>query len=261
MSQQVLPLLKPIGLTPLQLINLLKEKNPSFVTKTLGFAGRLDPMAEGVLIVLVDEENKKRQSYEAMPKIYDFSAVFGIETDTYDTLGKIIASTEPAVGLKTKLKKILPSSIGKRSQPYPPYSSRTVDGKPLYYYARRNLLKSITIPSKEREIKTLTLQSSEDIPGNELNEFIATRIEKVQGDFRQKEIISDWKTFFSTRMTLPFSIFRFRISCSSGTYVRSLVHEVGQALGCGATTLSINRLAVGPYTVEKAIPVSDFALL
>jgi len=60
---------------------------------------------------------------------------------------------------------------------------------------------------------------------------------------------------------MPFSIFHFRISCSSGTYIRSLVHELGQMLGCGGTTLSINRRAVGPYTVEKGIPVSGFALL
>jgi len=87
--QKVLNLYKQTGVTPLQTIKQLQKRYPEYQDSKLGYAGRLDPMAEGVLLVLVDEENKKRRTYESLEKEYEFYMLFGVKTDTYDILGKM----------------------------------------------------------------------------------------------------------------------------------------------------------------------------
>jgi len=80
---------KPLGMTPLEAIREFQRKNPKYQTTKLSFAGRLDPMAEGLLLVLEGEENKDRKRFENLDKTYEFSILFGVTTDTYDLLGKI----------------------------------------------------------------------------------------------------------------------------------------------------------------------------
>src|SRR5579871_234239 len=87
--QTILNLYKPIGKTPLEVIREFQIQNPEYQNVKLGYAGRLDPMAEGVLLVLVGEENKKRKEYERLKKEYEFTVLFGIETDSYDALGTV----------------------------------------------------------------------------------------------------------------------------------------------------------------------------
>ena len=80
---------KPISLTPLQAIRRLQSLHPELEGEKIGYAGRLDPMAEGLLLLLVSDENKKRKEYERLPKTYEFEVLLGIETDSYDVLGII----------------------------------------------------------------------------------------------------------------------------------------------------------------------------
>src|SRR5687767_12670821 len=84
---QVLNIYKPIGLTPLQLIKLLKKSKEGYKNIKMSFAGRLDPLAHGVMLLLLGEENKNRDKYLSLDKTYEFKVLFGVETDTFDFLG------------------------------------------------------------------------------------------------------------------------------------------------------------------------------
>lgn len=261
---------KPHGLSPLQTIHLLQQQHPEYQNLKLGYAGRLDPLAKGLLLILVGEENKRKKEYEALPKTYEFEVLFGISTDTYDTLG-LITSEPPRsllptlLSLEKSVTKLLPSFISKRMQPYPPYSSRTVHGKPLYWYARQNKLSEITIPEREIEIYSLELLSPASRQAGpplllitKLEQLVFERINIVRGDFRQHEIRSSWQSFFHSlhtdRQALPrFPVCRFRVSCSSGTYVRSLANDFGKQLGMPSLAYSITRTAIGPHSLKGAI--------
>ena len=87
--KNVLNLYKQVGITPLQLIKKFVRSNPEYKDEKLGYAGRLDPMAEGVMIILVGDENKKREKYLDLNKKYEVGILFGVSTDTHDVLGLI----------------------------------------------------------------------------------------------------------------------------------------------------------------------------
>eukprot|EP01126_Amoeba_proteus_P004804 TRINITY_DN11598_c0_g1_i2.p1 TRINITY_DN11598_c0_g1~~TRINITY_DN11598_c0_g1_i2.p1 ORF type:complete len:199 (-),score=41.36 TRINITY_DN11598_c0_g1_i2:15-611(-) len=129
----VLNLYKPVAKTPKEVILKLKETCPVYQNVKVGYAGRLDPMARGVLLCLVGEENKKRKSYEFSKKEYIFKSVLGLSTDTYDILG-LQSSTVPRLfpdtlkKLESNIQNIIDNVfIGKFQQQYPPYSSCRVE--------------------------------------------------------------------------------------------------------------------------------------
>lgn len=249
---------KQIGLTPLQAIEIFKKYHPEYATSKIGYAGRLDPMAEGLLLLLVGDENKKRKQYEALPKTYEFSVLPGISTDTYDLMGKI---TDTAFEfdnntVSTTIRDILPSLTGTREQFYPPYSSRTVNGKPLYWYARENKLDEITIPSKKVTITSLTLLSSSPLPKNDLVTSIENIIPEVQGDFRQKEILDLWKKKYPL-LPSPLHLIHFSVACTSGTYVRQLTQELAEKTKVPLVTYSIKRTHIGDFTIEDTVNIQS----
>ena len=245
--QNTILLYKPISITPLQLTHKFRQQYPEYEKVTLGYAGRLDPMADGLLLLLAGEENKKRKSYEDLSKEYACEVLFGIETDTYDILGKIINQTSISQHISETVQEILQTFLGKQIQPYPPYSSQPVNGKPLYYWARKNKLDEITLPTKAIEIYDIALLSQKAISAKDLEKIIFERIQKVTGDFRQKEIVTVWKEFFEKNNHQTFTVFRFRIACSSGTYIRSFAHNLGRKLGSSAIALRITRTKIGNY--------------
>ncbi len=280
--ENVIAVYKTVGVTPYQCVQRFKSKYLSYAYQTISYAGRLDPMAEGILLLLVGEENKNRKQYEELRKTYEFTVLLGIETDTYDILGKVISNqfsvfsfqqpinlfsvdqtAKQKTGrlsadnrqLKTDYKKLLHSFLGKRFQPYPPYSSKTVHGKPLYWWARNNRLNEIQIPNKEVEIYELQLLSSNNIKFQDLRSMIQERITKVQGDFRQEHIVQVWEEFFKNNTFETLPILKCRVICSSGTYVRSLAYELGQKLGTEAIALEIRRTKVGQWNIGQALRI------
>src|SRR5262245_8184953 len=90
--KKVLPIYKPVCLTPNQLIEQLRNKHPEYQNEKIGFAGRLDPMAHGLMLLLIGYENKNRTEYLNLDKTYYFKILLGVETDSYDLLG-LITST------------------------------------------------------------------------------------------------------------------------------------------------------------------------
>lgn len=254
-NQNVLLVGKPVGLTPLQVVKAVQKERATLSGKKIGYAGRLDPMAEGLLLLLVGDENKKRKSYEDLPKTYEFSLLLGIETDTYDILGKITQG--PLFGKtfsKKQIEKVSTLLIGKKNVEYPPYSSAVYKGKPLYYWARKGLLSTITIPKRDRVIFSLNILHVKSWNAQELKEYVYARIEKVDGDFRQEEILSDWKNLLGEQND-NFVVVDFVIKCSSGTYIRSVCSEIGKSLGTCGIALSIKRTQIGTYNLTDALSV------
>lgn len=247
MKQQVIILDKPIGKTPLQMVELFKERNPEYKEDIISYAGRLDPMAHGLLILLIGDENKQRESYLHLDKTYEVEILFGVETDTYDVLGKIQSCKETKLQ-RSNIENKLQTFIGKREQVYPPYSSKAVQGKPLFWWAREGKLGEIEIPKREIEIFSIDYVSEKEIGGKELLTEIKKRIGEVQGDFRQAETLSEWKTNSTT--TQVYAVIKIQVTCSSGTYMRTLAHELGKQLGTSAIAFDIKRTQVGKYLIK-----------
>lgn len=126
LMDKVILLNKKSGITPLACLNTFKENYPQYKSATLSYAGRLDPMAEGLLLVLVNEENKKREFYQSLEKEYTFSILFGVATDTYDILGRIIQTIRPKKSIISNTLPFLLSEIQKMTvQQYPPLAIDT----------------------------------------------------------------------------------------------------------------------------------------
>ncbi len=253
--EQVITVNKPIGLTPLQAVTQFRKKFPLYASEKIGYAGRLDPMAEGLLLLLVGDNNKTKEQYEQLDKEYIFEAVFGFETDSYDLLGKVQLETGDKHVSESQLLNKLERFKGKITQTYPPFSSVRVNGKPLFHWAFHNKLDSITIPQKKVSIYTISLLNLDTISAELLQKDIFSKIAKVDGNFRQKEILENWNIFFKQNNKQTFSIVKASIHCSSGTYVRSLVKNLGESLATKATTYSIKRIKVGTYTLDDSLSI------
>jgi len=247
---------KPIGFTPFDMVRIFKKENPKLYNVSVSYAGRLDPMAEGVLLLLIGEENKKRKIYEKLPKIYKFSMVLGLETDSYDILGLLQSLTPkcPPADIEEKIKKLTAEYTGQFVQKYPPYCAALYRKKPLYYWSRRGLC-----PEEDRPLHVVTVKNIRllEIKTIKLNRnTILENINKVRGDFRQKEIIGRWNGFFKKNPNYQFTHLSFRISCLSGTYIRQLVSDIGYYLKSGAFTLNITRTSVGKYNLSHTVKIS-----
>ena len=217
------------------------------------YAGRLDPMASGLLLLLAGEECKKKEKYLALSKEYEFEALFGFATDTYDILGKIIdlpIRTNRLIEkseLEKKIKENLKYFRGKFLQKYPAYSSRTVKGKPLFAYAREG--EEVEIPEREVEVKKLEFFKLRKISAEKLLQNIEKRITKVGSkDFRQKEILKIWKK--NLRKKEYFYIGKFFMRCGSGAYVRGIANSLGERGQIPALAFSIKRLKIGPFRLK-----------
>jgi len=255
MQEKVINLYKPIGPTSLQWIKEYRKHHPRYKNITLGYGGRLDPMAEGILLVIIGDENKKRDKYLKLPKEYEFEILFGFATDTYDALG-LIVDHEPdgfEIPPTRRVEEALREFEGKIMQKFPPYSSYTIKGKTLFTWAREGRLHEIEIPSKEREIYDIKLLKTYEIDKEKLLNTIIERVSKVTGPLRQKEIIKKWSEILGDYDTNhQFSVAKCYIACSSGTYVRGIAHELGKKLKTLALAFSIKRTKVGNYRIEDA---------
>jgi tRNA pseudouridine55 synthase len=253
--QNTIALYKPVGLTPLVALNKFRASNPEFAQVKIGYAGRLDPLAHGVLLLMIGNATKQRNKYLALPKSYEFTACFGMQTDTYDILGLVQNLTigQPDKNVNIFVNTFVNKYIGKLIMKYPPYSSKTINGKALFWWARNNKLKEITIPEHVIEIFEFRFLGGDEISVATLKQKIDANINSVQGDFRQNEILNQWNQLFSkidqdTRLKTA----TFFITCSSGTYIRELIHLMGKELGCGAFALDILRTAVGEFSINSA---------
>lgn len=242
------------GETPLECLNRLRTENPEYKDSVLSYAGRLDPMAEGELIVLVNEENQNRDEYLGMDKTYEVDLLFGIKTDTADILGKILQiqkssfyntkQNEEHTNTEAELLQTLTNFMGEVTMPYPMYSSKTVNGKPLFQWARElrreGKIDEIERPTKTSRIYEIKFVSKYVLNSIEILNQVINRVNKVKGDFRQKEIIDTWIHHLSDRND-QYTIYKIEVTCSTGTYMRSLAELIAVSMGTVGIAWKIKR--------------------
>ncbi len=250
--EKLLVLNKEIGETPLECIERFRVSNPEYIGVPMTYAGRLDPMAEGVLIVLVGEECKNKDKYLSLDKEYEVEILFGVSTDTYDVLGKVTSQKSKVKSeiQKSKVEEILKTFVGRFVQEYPAYSSKTVDGVQLHTLANRGKLPD-EMPTKGVEIYDIETLEQREIDSETLLREIKNNIQKVKGDFRQSEIIDLWEK--NLQGSDSYMIVKIKVSCSSGTYMRTLAHNLGIKLGVPALAYSIKRTRVGQFSLESQV--------
>ncbi len=236
---------KPEGVTPLACVEKYRATHPELASVKLAYAGRLDPMAEGMLLILVGDECKNRERYEQCTKVYEITILLGVATDTGDTLGLVTDYVKtPLEFASSTLLQATKSCIGRRQQFFPAFSSKVVSGHPLFWWAREGRLAEITIPRHEIEIYRIDVMSTSSWNAMSGIEDICHRIAAVDGSFRQKESIKKWKKVAQdVSQVLPMHT--LRVSCSSGTYMRELGVEIGQALGIPACVYKLVRTHIG----------------
>ncbi len=201
----VLVLHKPSGPTSADCLNQIKRH---LGQKKIGHAGTLDPMATGVLVVLLGQATKLAGYLSEDRKTYRGTLILGQQTDTYDVQGQTTA-TAPWEHITTSaVLEIAAEWSGTFSQEVPPVSAAKHQGKPLYALHRAGQ----EVPVKVKDITIFEAQ-----------------------------ILS---------MDLP-SV-SFRVTCSAGTYIRSLAHSLGKRLGCGAVLSELEREASHPFTLSQA---------
>lgn len=248
---KVLNIYKKAGETPLEAINRLRDNGPEYQNEKITYAGRLDPLAEGVLILLAGDAVYEKEKYLKLDKEYEAEILFGFSTDTYDILGLSKINKKIENLKKEKLTENLKVFIGANKMLFPPYSSYKIKGKPLFQWARQGKIKEIEIPKKEREVYEIKLLRFGKIKEKNLLSRINKKIKKVKGDFRQEKILTQWGKILKNNADVEFQTAKIKIKCSSGTYIRSIAHNLGEKLKTGAVLLSLKRTMVGEFNIKN----------
>ena len=196
---------KPEGWTSHDVVNRVRHIAR---TKKVGHLGTLDPLATGVLPLVIGRTTRLSQFYTRSPKIYEGVVRFGWSTSTYDrdgaaTSDKVETQLDPA-----ELERHLHAFRGEFLQTPPPVSAKKVEGRRAYELARNSV--AVALAPVKVEVYELTLLG-------------------IEGAY-----------------------VRLRAHCSGGTYVRSIAHDLGQLVGCGAHLAELRRLASGEFEIEEA---------
>jgi len=196
---------KPAGLTSHDVV--LRVRRAARQRK-VGHAGTLDPMATGVLVLLLGQATKVSEYLMAHAKTYRALVRLGISTDTYDAEGEV-TETRPVEVSLSQIEEALSTFRGRIEQVPPMYSAIKRGGTPLYRLARQGM----KVERKPRLVEIYRLQ------------------------------VLNWS---------PPDL-ELEVECSSGTYIRSLAHDLGEKLGCGAHLAGLVRTRCGPFTLEEAL--------
>lgn len=246
---------KNVGETPLMALASWKEANPDYKDVPASYAGRLDPMASGKLLILLGEECKKQKEYTGLDKEYEIEVLLDAGSDTGDALG-LVDYHEKETSIDPKvLGEIYRAEEHVYMRKYPVFSSKTVNGKPLFMYALEGTLDTIDIPSHEEEVYGIEDLGLERVSAEALKERIASFLEKTPksdeeskalgADFRIDAVRASWGALFAMAGERDFSVLKLRVAAASGTYMRSLAARLGKMLGTTGLALSIHRTRIG----------------
>ena len=202
---------KPAGMTSFTAANRVRR---ALGLKKAGHTGTLDPMATGVLVVMLGGATRFIEFIPSHDKAYEAVFRLGITTDTLDSEGTVLTETETAF-TAAQVEDALSGFRGEIDQVPPMYSALKKDGQKLYELARKGV-------EVERESRKVTVHELALTGADETNQ--------------------------------TFSI---RVACSAGTYIRSLVADVGEALGCGAVLTALRRTAAHGVTIERCVKLED----
>ncbi len=237
-------LYKNLGETPLQCLERFKRDNTEYANVPMTYAGRLDPMAEGLLLVLSHDAVYEKGKYTGLSKTYVFEMLWGFETDTLDVLGMVLTDKTFKVPSVEEIRNILQKSVGKFSQKYPQFSSKNFQGS---YESVRN--GGGDEKYHDVEIRRVDFISRRTMSATDLLSHIIEKIAFVSGDFRQEEIKVEWKKVLKKQIEKEFTIDTLEISVSSGFYVRQFVSDIANRLVVKATTFHIVRKMVGDFII------------
>ena len=214
----ILPLWKPVGMTSHDCVNKLRT---ILGTKKVGHTGTLDPDVEGMLPMCIGMGTKIAQYVTESKKVYEAEVKLGFATETEDAEGAVIEQKEVSTKISTKeLNDKLETFKGTITQVPPMYSAVRVEGKRLYEYAREGI-------DVERPERTVTIH---DI-----------------------ELLSNGITYDED----GGATFKIRITCSKGTYIRTLCVDIGKALGYPAHMSHLVRTASGSFQKEEGVSFED----
>lgn len=247
---------KPVGQTPLEAVEDFRAKHPELIGVPLAYAGRLDPMASGQLLVLIGDECKRQSEYHGLDKEYEFEVLIGSGSDTGDVLGLVEAGVAANIGVDA-LRKISAGLVGSLSLPYPKFSSKTVKGKPLHVWTLEGRLDEIEIPKASTRVHSLELIDLREVDAEDVYKDVMKRVDSVTQvteeskalgrDFRRTEVKDAWEAWLEANKGRKLEIARFRSISSSGTYMRSLAEEIARRLGTIGLAYSIHRTRIGRY--------------
>jgi tRNA pseudouridine(55) synthase len=245
----VFPIYKAAGETLASLVSRFRIEQSLSLETPITYAGRLDPMASGLVLLLVGEMCKQKDSFLIADKTYTFEVLFGVSTDSFDMLG-LIANQLEVLPNEEHIRSVLSNIQNMTVFPYPPFSSKPVDGVPLFTHAKEGTLPE-TMPTMVGEIKELTLKNvRKEMFGDVVSRAIEI-MEKVEGDFRQKDIVGGWRQFLVEKKDQHCVIATLEATVTTGVYIRTLATLIGEALGTPALAYSIERIKVGEYKVEN----------
>ncbi|MFZ2500552.1 MAG: hypothetical protein WAW90_01020 [Minisyncoccia bacterium] len=248
---------KKIGETPLATVQEWKAQNPAYAAVPASYAGRLDPMASGKLLILLGDECKQQGVYTRLDKEYVIEVVLDLGSDTGDVLGIPEYAEREIHPKKEKLAAVLRRELGAHQRAYPVFSSKTVNGKPLFLHALEGTLSLIQVPEHIERIYHIRNDIPLTISSAELEIKIAELLDRAPRtdepskrlgeDFRIDTIRAHWESIFRNMPERNFTVLRLKVTCASGTYMRSLAGRIGEALNTKALALSITRTKIGTY--------------
>lgn len=200
----VLPIYKPAGITSHDVVNKVRRL---YGTKRVGHAGTLDPMATGVLVVLVGRAAKACEYISSDKKGYRAVMRLGITTDTEDTTGEVLTKSEN-IPTADRVAATCADFVGRIKQIPPMYSALKVNGQKLYDLARQG----VVVEREAREVEVFSIES--------------------------------WPTDSTVDYILD-------VSCSGGTYIRTLCADIGAKLGCGGAMAALERTEACGITLSE----------
>lgn len=221
-ANKIISVYKPEGMTSYEVVRLFKKKYPGI---KIGHGGTLDPLAEGVLLILIGKATKQFDELRKLDKEYEMTIEFGWQTDTGDREGKIVKKLsnleiKKLRVMKKEIKNVLAGFVGEYEQEIPLYSAAKFKGKPLYWYARRG----IETPRSSRGIRS---------PSGKSKKVKIKGIEILGYDEKKKQLT-------------------IKVTCSSGTYMRSLAVDIGKKLNVPAVMVKLIRTKIGSYSNSTA---------
>jgi len=214
MKSGILVIHKPKGMTSREVVN---QVGKIFHTKKVGHMGTLDPLAEGVLVLGINQGTKVIELFSSSDKEYVAEAVMGISSDTLDIMGDLEKFSLERKYSEEEIRQVLESFLGTYCQEVPLYSAIHVDGKRLYEYARNE--QEVKLPTKQVNIQEIKL------------------IQYLQDEFPPT--------------------FTFQVSVSKGTYIRSLIRDIGVKLNCPSIMKNLLRTRQGKFLLEEAKKLED----
>lgn len=219
---------KPIGWSSHRVVNFVRKATG---VKRVGHTGTLDPFASGLLIVLVGRNYTKLQdTFLKQDKSYRCQLVLGYATTTLDCTGEIIATADRSIlqnYTETMILQVLEKLTGTYDQRPPAFAAIKQSGEKLYHHARELLKQDNGLESLQKWQTTLPLRK---ITINAISVL----------------------AFQPASTNSPFPTLEIEVTCSSGTYIRSLVRDIGEQLGIHATTTSLQRISIGQYQLSSA---------